>query len=64
MRAGFSVLVSILALLRGSTDYPEYGTTTWRIIRVYFAAGLLGVCLWDGCALSRRDAGAPSRSAL
>jgi hypothetical protein len=40
--AGFSALVLVLALFRGSTDYPEYGTTTWRVIRVYFAAGVLG----------------------
>ena len=54
--AGFSVLVLILALLRGSTDYPEYGTTTWRIIRVYFAAGLLGGLLvgWMRPFTSRR----------
>jgi hypothetical protein len=31
-----------LALVRGSTRYEQYQTTTWGIIRSYFAAGLLG----------------------
>jgi hypothetical protein len=53
---GFSGLVLVLALFRGSTEYPEYGTTTWRIIRVYFAAGVLGglVLGWLRPVTSRR----------
>ena len=38
----FSLLILGLAVLRGSTRYEQYGTTTWGIIESYFGAGVLG----------------------
>jgi hypothetical protein len=44
--AAFSALLVILAILRGSTNYEQYGTTTWGIVSSYFAAGLVaGIAL-------------------
>jgi hypothetical protein len=39
----FSIFVLLLAILRGSTVYENYGgLTTWRVIALYFATGLVG----------------------
>lgn len=44
--AAFSGIVLIISLLRGSTQFVQYGATTWSIIGSYFAAGLIaGVVL-------------------
>lgn len=40
LAAWYSLLVLGLALLRGSTEYPQYGLTTWRIIGLYWFLGL------------------------
>ena len=37
---GFSLLALVLAMLRGSTSYPQYGMSTWSVIGSYFAVGL------------------------
>jgi len=38
--AGLSLFVLVLAALRGSTEYPQYGMTTWSVIESYFVVGL------------------------
>ena len=38
----FSLFVAGMAVLRGSTHYEQYNTTTFTIIKTYFAAGVLG----------------------
>ena len=40
MATAFSGLVLVLALLRGSIEYPEYDTDTFRVIGAYYLAGL------------------------
>lgn len=36
----FSIWVAVLALLRGSTRFEEYGVSLWRILESYFAGGI------------------------
>ena len=38
----YSAFVIGMAILRGSTEYPEHGLNTWIIIATYFALGLIG----------------------
>ena len=42
LASGFSVIVVVLAGFRGSTDYPELGLTTPRIIALYYLLALIG----------------------
>jgi len=42
LASGFSVMVVVLAGFRGSTDYPELGLTTPRIIALYYLLALVG----------------------
>jgi hypothetical protein len=37
----FSVIVIVMALLRGSTRYPD-GFSTWHVVAFYYGAGILG----------------------
>ena len=37
----FSAFVVLMALLRGSTRYPD-GLTTWHVLAFYYSAGILG----------------------
>ena len=38
----YSLFVTAMAILRGSTEYPDQGLNTWIIIATYFALGLVG----------------------
>ena len=38
----YSVFVIGMAILRGSTQYPEHGLNTWTIVATYFALGFGG----------------------
>lgn len=42
LASGFSVIVVVLAGFRGSTDYPELGLSTPKIIALYYLLGLAG----------------------
>ena len=37
----FSALVVLMAVLRGSTRYPD-GLATWHVLAFYYSAGILG----------------------
>ena len=38
----FSLWVLAASLLRGSFDWPQYGTTTWGVVAAYYVAALIG----------------------